>query len=46
MQVGTEEFSSIDTALVNLYKAGLITFEKGLLYAENEQFYREIAGVV
>ncbi len=46
MQVGTDEFSSIDSALANLYKAGLITLEKGLLYAENEQFFREIAGVV
>lgn len=46
MQVGTEEFSSIDSALANLYKEGLITFEKGLLYAENEQFFREISGAV
>ncbi len=43
MQTGTEEFSSIDSALADLYKAGLITFEDGLLYAENEQFYREMA---
>ncbi|NOY39208.1 MAG: PilT/PilU family type 4a pilus ATPase [Nitrospirae bacterium] len=46
MQVGTDEFSSIDSALANLYREGLITLEKGLLYAENEQFFREIAGVV
>ncbi|NOZ24536.1 MAG: PilT/PilU family type 4a pilus ATPase [Nitrospirae bacterium] len=46
MQTGTEEFSSIDSALASLYKEGLITFEDGLLYAENEQFYREIAEAV
>ncbi len=42
MQSGTEDFISIDISLANLYKKGIITFEDGLMFADNEQFYREL----
>ncbi len=44
MQSGAEDFVSIDVSLANLFRQGLITFESGLLYCENEQFYRELTG--
>ncbi len=42
MQAGTEEFTSIDVSLANLCNEGLITFEDGLRFSENKQFYREL----
>jgi twitching motility protein PilT len=45
MQAGTEEFESIDMAIIKLYQRGLITFNDGLTYVEDEQFYRELTGV-
>ena len=42
MQSGTEVFASIDVSLADLFRSGLITFEEGLIYAEDEQFYRDI----
>ena len=42
MQAGTESFTSIDTSLANLYNSGLITFEDGLHFSDNKQFYREL----
>jgi twitching motility protein PilT len=46
MQSGTDDFISIDVSLANLYTSGLITFEEGLIYAENEQFYRDLTKAV
>jgi twitching motility protein PilT len=43
MQAGSEDFTSIDTSLARLYHAGLITLDDGLLFSDNEQYYREIA---
>jgi len=45
MQAGTKEFESIDVATAKLYQKGLITFNDGLTYVEDEQFYRELTGV-
>jgi hypothetical protein len=45
MQAGTEEFESIDMAIAKLCQRGLITFNDGLIYVEDEQFYRELTGV-
>ena len=45
MQAGTKEFESIDVAIAKLYQKGLITFNDGLTYVEDEQFYRELTGV-
>jgi len=45
MQAGTEEFTSIDASLAGLFNAGLITFEDGLRFSENGQFYRELTAV-
>ena len=44
MQAGTKEFESIDVAIARLYQKGLITFNDGLIYVEDEQFYRELTG--
>ena len=44
MQAGTEEFESIDMAIAKLCQRGLITFNDGLTYVEDEQFYRELTG--
>jgi twitching motility protein PilT len=45
MQTGTEEFSSLDSSLSDLYKAGIIDFDDGLLHSSNQQLYRELTGV-
>ncbi len=45
MQAGTDEFESIDIAISKLYKQGLITFEDGLVFIDDEQFYRDLTGV-
>ncbi|MEW6571999.1 MAG: PilT/PilU family type 4a pilus ATPase, partial [Nitrospirota bacterium] len=42
MLTGTEEFSCLEASLANLYLSGLITFDDGLLYSENKQFFRDI----
>jgi hypothetical protein len=44
MQAGTEEFESIDMAVAKLYNRGLIAFNDGLMYVEDEQYYRELTG--
>jgi len=44
MQTGAEDFVCLDLALAELYKRNLINLNDGLLYVENEQFYREAAG--
>jgi twitching motility protein PilT len=41
MQTGSEDFVSLDVALVNLYKKDLIKFEDGLRFAEDKQYYHE-----
>jgi twitching motility protein PilT len=43
MQAGTEDFSSFDISLANLYKKGIIRLEDGLRYAEDEMFFEEVA---
>jgi twitching motility protein PilT len=42
MQVGTEEFTSLDTAMATLCNQNLINFEDGLIYVEDEAFYRNL----
>jgi twitching motility protein PilT len=42
MMSGTEEYSSLETSLAKLYQADLITFESGLLYSENKQFFKDL----
>lgn len=42
MQTGTEDFVSLEVSLAKLYMSDLITFETGLLYSENKQFYRDL----
>jgi twitching motility protein PilT len=43
MQAGSQDFTSIDASLARLYHAGLITFDDGLVFSDNEQYYRELA---
>ncbi len=43
MQSGAEDFTGIDLALADLNKKGLIDFEAGAVYAEDRQFYQELA---
>jgi twitching motility protein PilT len=45
MQAGTGEFESIDMAIAKLYNKGIIAFNDGLMYVEDEQYYRELTGV-
>jgi twitching motility protein PilT len=46
MLTGTDEYTSLESSLAKLYLAGLITFEDGLLYSENKQFYKDITKAV
>jgi twitching motility protein PilT len=46
MLTGTEEYTSLESALAKLYLSGLIKFEDGLSYSENKQFYRDLTKVV
>jgi twitching motility protein PilT len=45
MQTGTEEFSSLDSSLSDLYKAGIIDFDDGLRLSANQQLYHDLTGV-
>jgi Tfp pilus assembly pilus retraction ATPase PilT len=45
MQAGTGEFESIDMAIAKLHNKGIIAFNDGLMYVEDEQYYRELTGV-
>jgi twitching motility protein PilT len=45
MQVGGEDFVSIDIALSDLYKKGAIEFEDGVLYADDEKLYMDLVKV-
>ncbi len=45
MQAGTAEFESIDMVIAKLYNKGVITFNDGLMYVEDEQYYRELTFV-
>ncbi len=45
IQSGLDDFSSIDFSLAELYKAGKITFEDGLMFADNGELYRDITGM-
>ncbi len=42
MQVGSDDFSSIDTSLARLCIEGKITEEAGLKYSDNSKFYLEM----
>ncbi len=42
VQLGSNDFSSIDVSLANLYNEGSITFEDGRLYADNRQLFRQL----
>ncbi len=46
MQTGTDDFAPIDISLAKLYTSGLITFESGLTYSENKQFYKDLTKAV
>ncbi len=46
LQAGAEDYSSLDYDLAALFKSGQIEMEDGLLYAENEQLYREFCGKI
>jgi len=46
MLTGTEEFTSLEACLANLFQSGLITFEDGLFFSENKQFYKELTEVL
>lgn len=43
MQQGTEDFTSIDIELANLYRKGRIKFEDGMMLANDKSHYRELA---
>lgn len=45
METGAEEFSPLELSLANLYKAGRIEFEDGLMHATNPQLYRDFTGI-
>jgi twitching motility protein PilT len=42
MMTGTEEYSSLESALAKLFLSDLIKFEQGLLFSENKQFYKDL----
>ncbi len=42
LQSGADDFSSIDIALADLCKKGLIDFNAGVVYAEDRQFFQEL----
>lgn len=44
MLSGTDDYESIDSSLAKLHLAGKISFNDGLLFADNEQYYREMTG--
>jgi twitching motility protein PilT len=46
MQSGTEDFVSLEVSIAKLYMSDLITFEDGLLYSENKQFYKDLIKAV
>ncbi len=43
MLSGTEEYISLESSLARLHFEGLITYEDGLLFAENKQFFKNQA---
>lgn len=45
MQVGAEDFTSMDTAIAELYNKGEIDFGDGLALAEDQGLYSELTGV-
>ncbi len=44
MQAGSESFESIDLAIAKLFNSGMIKFDDGLVFVEDEQYYRELTG--
>lgn len=44
MQAGSEDFTSLDVALVELCKRGLIRFDDGLLFAEDKSYFQDGTG--
>jgi twitching motility protein PilT len=42
MQVGGDDFVSIDFCLADLYKKGAITFEDGVLYADDDKLFKDL----
>ena len=45
MEGGTEEFSSLDASLAELYKKGIIEFDDAFKHAINPLFFRELTKV-
>lgn len=42
LQSGADDYASIDIALADLHKKGMIEFEEGIVFAEDRQFYQEL----
>lgn len=42
MLTGTDDYSSLEASLANLFLSGVIKFEDGLLFSENRQFYKDM----
>lgn len=45
MESGTEEFSSLDISLAELFKKGIVEFDDAYKHAINPLFFRELTGV-
>ncbi len=45
MQTGSDDFTSIDIALADLYKRRLIYLEDGLIHTQDEMFYRDLTNI-
>jgi len=45
LQVGAEDFTSMDSAIAELYNKNKIDFENGLALAEDQSLYSELTGV-
>jgi len=40
MLSGSDDYSALESSIAKLYLEGMITFEEGLVFAENKQFYK------
>ena len=45
MQVGADDFTSMDAAVATLCKKGIIDFKQGLAFVEDERLYRDLTGM-
>jgi len=42
MLSGSDDYSALESSLAKLYLSDMITFEDGLVFAENKQFYKDL----